>query len=289
MSGDVGSSAYAAVLRSGRYSRHVYYSGIFAAGFVYRLTSVGAHVSTALPALLAGLLQMNVLFLSSLVLNNIYDASIDAVNGKANTLAFGKIPARIHFQIVAALFAVSCLLAAWVSWVAVAITLSIHVAAFAYSCPPARLKRFFALNTAVIAFATVLAAILGCVWAPGGDLSSCPWGFLAVMFVALALALHAKDINDFPGDQAHGIATVVTVFGEKAGRRICAGLALCGYLTVSVAAGSQAFLLLSLLPAAATVLAILLPKKKINEPLIFLLLFAYAAAFMYLVALRPGR
>jgi len=278
---------YATVLLSGRYSRHVYYSGIFASGFAYSLTSVGAAVSTALPALMAGVVQINVLFLSSLILNNIHDAPIDAVNGKANTLAFGTIPTRIHLRVVAALVAVSCLFALARSPNALAITLLIQVTAYLYSCPPARLKRFFLLNTAVIALATVLAVLLGYVWAPGADLARVPWGFLVVLFVALTLAFHVKDINDLPGDKAYGIATMVTVFGEKTGRRICAGLALCGYLTVSVAARSQTFLHLSLLPATATVLAILIPKKKISEPLIFLFLLAYAAAFLYLIALKP--
>jgi chlorophyll synthase len=232
---------------------------------------------------------MNVLFLASLILNNLYDAPIDAINGKANALAAERVPSRVHLRAAAALFVASGVIAALVSPAALVITALIQLTAWAYSCPPARLKRFFGLNTAVIALATVLAILLGFLWAPGSDPSTAPWRFLAVLFIALALAFHVKDVNDFPGDKAHGIATVVTVFGERTGRRICAGLALCGYLTVTIAARSPALWLAAAAPAAGTVLAILLPKGKINEPLVFLLLFAYAAAFMSLVALEPGR
>jgi len=271
---------YKAILLSGRYSRHFYYSFVFISGFLCCLFSKGLSFFSVVPPFIGGVVLINLLFLSGLILNNLYDAKIDVTNKKPNPLTFKQNLKSTHIRFFVGLFIYSGVLAFSLSPRVFILTLCIHFIAYFYSCPPFRLKRVFILNTAVIAFATILAWLLGCACVPGADLSHLPLKFLAIIFTALTLAFNVKDVNDFKGDKQYGIATVMTVFGARLGKGISAALAFVGYILVALALGSRVFLFLSLLPATATFLAILLPKNKINEPLIFLIFFVSAATFI---------
>jgi 4-hydroxybenzoate polyprenyltransferase len=171
------------------------------------------------------------------------------------------------------------LVSLFLSFQTAVVTLAVHAAAFAYSCPPLRIKKIFILNTMLIAASTILAILLG-FSAAGGALSLFPWKFAAALLAALTLAFSTKDVNDYSGDKKYGIATVMTLLGPKKGRLATAALALAGYFILPAAAGSARLFAVSAVLGSATFFAILLPKNKISEPLVFALFFVFAFFFI---------
>ena len=139
-------AATAVLLKTSRWSRHAYYTAVTAAGFFLALKKLPP--IPALPAayLAAALVLINILFASSAILNNVYDTYIDRVNSKENSTNSGVIGKKAHLAVFSVLFAMSLLLSAAVSLYTAALAAIIHAAAFVYSCPPARIKRFFPLK-----------------------------------------------------------------------------------------------------------------------------------------------
>ena len=269
-------------IKSLRPSRHIYYSAVFLLGYLAALRPVSGETGL-LTGFFPGLLLINLLFMFSLLINNISDRKIDSINKKPNTLNTPGLKIRGFTAPSIITAGASLLLSSAISLRALLITALILITACAYSMKPFRLKRVFLLNTAVIAFSSVLALLLGYYCAPvNTGLAGFPAGPVAAFFICITLAFNTKDVNDYAGDKKYGIRTIMTVAGKKRGRTVIASLSLAGYLLMPALLCAPGFFAVSAAFGAATFFSILLPRSRINEPLIFFLFFCYAAAFMLL-------
>lgn len=274
------------ILKTARWSRHVYYSAITSAGFFLAQQKAALPDKKFLLFFIAGLVLINLLFAASMILNNVFDTKIDSVNKKENALNYRTLEQKEYFILYFILLGLSLALSALMSVFVFAAAVVIHLAAYVYSCPPARIKNVFPFNTLLIAFSTFLALILGFIIPAGPKVFALfPWKFGITLFFGVALAFNTKDVNDYEGDKKYGVQTLMTLLGPKKGKFVIALLAAAGYLLVSFIAGSVNLVAASLVIGLATFFVIILPKKRINEALIFILFFIYAAVFIFL---KPG-
>lgn len=231
-----------------------------------------------------GIVLINILFATSLMLNNYYDMSIDAENNKCNPLNTGVAKKPEYLTAFFFLFAASLAISLMISPAVFLTALAVHAVAWIYSCPPFRVKRFFPFNTLMIAFSTCLGLVLG-YFVPGGLFSKLPFAALAVLTGLLFLSFNTKDVNDCEGDKKYSIRTIMTILGPENGRLVIAALAYAAYLLAAIAAKSRLLLATSVLLGGVT-FYIIMRKGKVNEPLIFALMFAFTAVFMILNPLK---
>lgn len=270
---------YAYLMKSGRLSRHGYYTVVCLAGFFSAAGGpAGLAVYEHAVFCISIVFVINALFFSSLLVNNVYDSDIDKENGKHNTsLMAGK---RSHFIAAAVASVYALILAACLSPAAFLAAAVITAVSAAYSAPPLRLKRFFPLNTMTIAFCTVLAFLLG-YYAFPRQISGPPFTFLLFLFAGLSLAFNVKDINDAAGDKKYGIATLPSLLGRKAAAYSVAACAFAGYMVFSLWEFSWLKLALSGAAGAATAALIISGRGKVNEGAVFAVLAAYFAAYAF--------
>lgn len=265
--------------RTIRLSRHLYYSLIFIAGFLLGLKISGHSLQPLY--LTAGFFLINILFAASLIINNINDKKIDALNTKDNILNSNGFTSRAYYALFFILSGLSLILSLAMSLKVFLITVLIHFFSWIYSSPPLHLKKVFLINTLIIAFSSLLALLLGFMEA-AGTIQSFPASLAATMIAALFFAFNTKDVNDYKGDKQYGIKTVVTVFGPKKGRTVTAVAAFAGYLLVPVLLNAYSVIVPSAVFGAVTYAVINTRSKKINETLIFALFFAYSAVFIFI-------
>jgi len=143
------------------------------------------------------------------------------------------------------------------------------------------MKKFFPLNIILIAFSSVLALILG--FSASNELKiffNFPLKLSIAMLIVLSLAFNVKDINDYKGDKKYKVKTLMTILGFEKGKKIIAGLAFGGYIFFPVLLNSGILLMYSFFFGALTFFAILKSKNKVNEPIIFAILFIYLFVFI---------
>jgi 4-hydroxybenzoate polyprenyltransferase len=275
------------IFRTARWSRHIYYSAMTAAGMFYSLGN-SPRSYLFLLYFISGIVLINLLFGASIILNNIYDVKIDSINEKENTLNHSGITQKeyiiLYFILLAASIAIALIidLSSNSNRYTLITALVIHLCAYAYSCPPLRIKKLFPFNTLLIAFSTILAILLGIIIYAPNPFPPLPWKLGLAFFLGIALAFNTKDVNDYEGDKKYGIQTLMTLLGPKKGKPAIGLLALAGYVLVSLITGSVWLVAASLILGIATFCLVALPKKHINEPAIFAMFFIFAAVFMFL-------
>ncbi|MCX8092838.1 MAG: UbiA family prenyltransferase [Candidatus Goldbacteria bacterium] len=264
-----------------RPSRFIYYSIIWICGFFLgkenfdNLSRNFIYIN-----FFSGLLLINILFLSSTILNNIYDKNIDKINNKPNPLK-EIINKKNYIKIFWICFISSLLISFSLNYTTLLITIIIHLVSYIYSSPPFRIKKIFPVNIILIAFSSVLALFLG--FASSNEfkiLFYFPYRLGLTMLIVLSLAFNVKDINDYAGDKKYGIKTIMTIFGFEKGKKIIAILAFLGYIFLPLFLNLKILLLYSFVFGILTSYTILRSKNKVNEPIIFLLFFIYLFIFI---------
>jgi 4-hydroxybenzoate polyprenyltransferase len=263
-------------------SRHVYYTAVYCAGYFLSAKICGT-VFKIYP-FINGIVLINILFATSLMLNNYYDISIDAANNKCNPLNTGAAKKPEYLTAFFFLFAASLAISLSISPSVFITAIAVHAVAWIYSCPPLRIKRFFPFNTLLIAFSTLLALVLG-YFIPGGIFLKLPFTPIAALTGMLFLSFNTKDVNDCDGDKKYSIQTIMTLLGPENGRLLTAALAYAAYLLAALASKSRMLFVYSILLGGAT-FYLIMRRGKINEPLIFFLMFIFATVFIILNPLK---
>jgi len=225
-----------------------------------------------------GFVLINILFATSLMLNNYYDRAIDDVNKKCNPLNEPGASRPEYLSTFFFLSAASVAISLSISFPVFLTAMSIHASSWIYSCPPLRIKRFFPFNTLLIAFSTCLALVLG-YFVPGGIFSKLPFTAIIIFTGLLFLSFNVKDVNDCEGDKKYSVQTLMTLLGPEKGRPATAALAYSAYLLVPLLLRNSFMLVPSIIIGGAT-FYVVMRKGKVNEAVIFLLMFIYAAIFL---------
>jgi 4-hydroxybenzoate polyprenyltransferase len=272
-----------AFLRSLRITRIIHYSVIFSLGFLMSViqTDRRGYFRTYDQFLyfFSGLVLINLLFCSSMMLNNIFDCDIDLVNSKLNAINTGQAGRGGHYLIFAVCSLFSLAISMLSSMTVFYVSSAILFIAYIYSCPPLRLKKIFPLNILLISFSTVIAMFLGYCYSSSGTFGSFNCRLGIVCFTVLALAFNVKDINDLEGDKKYGVTTIMTLAGSKNGRLIISFLAFSGYILLPVLMTMKIMILPAMAAGVVTVILINTKQPKINEGLIMAVFFIFAGVF----------
>ncbi|MCD6594190.1 UbiA prenyltransferase family protein [bacterium] len=143
-----------------------------------------------------------------------------------------------------------------------------------YSIPPLRVKKIPILATALIALDSLIPILVGLTMTGKytGRLLS---GFALGLFVIFTLAFNVKDLKSCESDKKNGIATLMTILGEKVGRKVIGLLTGISYAFVPffIRLHSFIFIIVSLTFGVFTYLAI--TNRIINEKGMFLVYFIF--------------
>jgi homogentisate phytyltransferase / homogentisate geranylgeranyltransferase len=169
-------------------------------------------------------------------INQVQDVEIDRLNKPWLPIAAGELslPAARRVVLVAGIAPLAMAVSQGLAeTVAVGVALAIG---WAYSCPPARLKRYPALAAGSITFVRSLVVNLG-VWLhiAGTPVSAGVWALCAVTVpFSFAIAL-LKDVPDIEGDRRYGIATLSVRLGPQPVLAIGVGVLSAGLLGMAIA------------------------------------------------------
>ena len=199
--------------------------GLAAAGYdgTFRLDGRTAG-SIALGALMAALLNV-----ASNAVNQIYDIEVDRINNPDRPLPAGEMTLREAGVVTAVAYAAALGVAALVNGALLAIVALTALLTYAYSGPPFRTKRHWALANLTIATPRgFLLPLAGWVCVRGGaDFSGSAlprdaWIVAAASGLFVLGAASTKDFADIPGDRAGGCVTLPIRIGVPAAARAVA-------------------------------------------------------------------
>jgi len=198
-----------------RPSRVAPYMGLLLFGyFLAKKESLEEFGMADLPVVGLALLALVLLFVYSVILNDLADRDIDRMTNKERNLVQGRIDPENYRCIgnVALFLGLMTSFGVGVaSWMA---ALGIFSLSYLYSAPPLRLRRFVAVGNLLLALIALLALLMGYVAADpygvprDGELMAVVGG----LFFAVSLL---KDIKDIAGDRANGVVTVASLLRRR--------------------------------------------------------------------------
>ena len=171
---------------------------------------------------LLSVILLLILWLGTVLINNVYDLDIDRISNPARPLVEGKVRPVTYLHLSFILFLLSFLISLLLGIFLSFLTLIIILSALAYSVPPIRLRDRL-LSTSFIGWGSCLAFFIGSLnRTPIADLSFDRklLTVAAVIFTALSLGPLVKDLKDFQGDLRYGVKNFFTVYGLEKGKKI---------------------------------------------------------------------
>jgi geranylgeranylglycerol-phosphate geranylgeranyltransferase len=146
--------------------------------------------------------------------NDYRDIDIDRINQPQRPLPSGMVSPRAALVFSIILAALSILLAAFISPLALAIAVASNILLYVYSV---WLKSTVLLGNATVAFISAMSPVFGGV-AAGNPRPSLWLG--AIIFVGILGREVLKTLADYEGDKAHRVRTIATAIGPRAARTV---------------------------------------------------------------------
>lgn len=157
-------------------------------------------------------------FESAVIFNDIYDYDVDRISNKNRPLVTKAIPLD-EFKFVGVIFLIlSLMIAICINPTFFFLVLVYHLAAFLYSAPPVRLRKYFIISNLLLSFIFLLTFYAGTsVIIPIFRLENVPSYLSLALLICFFFALTIKDIKDSDGDRIAHIQTLSTIFSPKVG------------------------------------------------------------------------
>ncbi|CAL7960565.1 conserved membrane hypothetical protein [Gammaproteobacteria bacterium] len=154
-------------------------------------------------------LSISILFfwLSAVMINNIYDQTIDSISNPKRPLVTKEIALKHYTNIATTILFCSLAYALAVNVKSMFIIGSAILAYYIYSAPPLRLKRIPLFSKAIISSASLAFILLSYINAHG-NLQEFPKSFIWIFLMGFTLTANFIDIKDYLGDKAQGIMTL---------------------------------------------------------------------------------
>jgi len=174
--------------------------------------------------ILISIILIVIIWLSTVLVNNVYDLPIDRISNPNRPLARGEISPSLYLNLglVLSVIALAVSIALWI--IPFILTLISLLSSLAYSMPPLRLrKRLF--STLFIGWGSSLAFLIGYfnhTRISNISISSDALFLALLIFIAFSVGPLTKDIKDYEGDLQHGVKTFFTVYGIEKGTKIVA-------------------------------------------------------------------
>jgi len=163
-----------------------------------------------------------IIWLSTVLINNVYDLPIDRISNPNRPLIRGDISPYLYLNLglILSVIALSVSIALWI--IPFILTLISLLSSLVYSMPPLRLrKRLF--STLFIGWGSSLAFLIGYfnhTRISNFSISSEALFLALLIFIAFSVGPLTKDIKDYEGDLRHGVKTFFTVYGIEKGTKI---------------------------------------------------------------------
>ncbi len=222
---------FIALLKNARFPQIFHHGGILLLGSLLAWHFDEAPLPISLFSILTyALLIFSIVlaWLTSVIINDIHDTTIDEITNLDRPLIKSKIPHHTFLTYGIFFFFFSLLFAGIVSPTALFLIFLYQVLAYVYSAPPLRLKRLPILATLLAAFANILIFVLGYITlSEEKSFSTLPTSILLYLLLALTIGLCLKDFKDIAGDAKDHVFTLPVLFGETKAKYILASLIFC--------------------------------------------------------------
>ena len=174
--------------------------------------------------ILISIILIAMLWLSTVLINSVYDFPIDKISNPNRPLVKGDISPSLYLNLGFVL-SVIILFVSLVSGIMPFLIILISLlSSLAYSMPPLRLRKKL-FSTLFIGWGSSLAFFIGYFnLITISDISiNMNVLFLAfLIFVAFSVGPMTKDLKDYQGDIQHGVKTFFTIYGIEKGKKIVA-------------------------------------------------------------------
>lgn len=162
------------------------------------------------------------LWLSTLLINNVYDLPIDKVSNPNRPLVKGEVSPSAYLSLSFVLSIIGLLVSIILGIIPFVLTLIILLSSLAYSMPPLRLRKKL-LSNLFIGWGSSLAFFIG--YFTKTKISEISINsdtlFLAfLIFITFSFGPLTKDLKDYHGDLQYGVKTFFTIYGIHKGKRI---------------------------------------------------------------------
>ncbi len=213
-----------AFLKNARMPQLIYHSGLFFIGLGLGIWLYPENSKLTLFSFFAGfdlLFGIWAAWLASVVVNDIYDFSLDLISNPERPLQSGAIHKKEYIEIGWLFFYLSLFSGLLVSIKFAGLLLVYQILAWAYSARPYRLKRFPIIASFVSALASLVVFFIGFALISGDqNIQNLSWRIILLLLIVYTLSLPIKDFKDIAGDKKDGVRTIPVIFGEKNGRLI---------------------------------------------------------------------
>ncbi len=213
-----------AFLKNARMPQLIYHSGLFFIGLGLGIWLYPENSKLTLFSFFAGfdlLFGIWAAWLASVVVNDIYDFSLDLISNPERPLQSGAIHKKEYIEIGWLFFYFSLFSGLLINIKFAGLLLIYQILAWAYSARPYRLKRFPIIASLVSALASLIVFFIGFTLISGDqNIQNLSWKIILLLLVVYTLSLPIKDFKDIAGDKKDGVRTVPVIFGEKNGRLI---------------------------------------------------------------------
>ncbi len=190
------------------------------------------------------------IWMSTILYNNVYDLEIDRVSNPHRPLVRGQV-CPVHYLGVASVFAlIAIFMSPVLGSIPFVITFISILSSMVYSVPPFRLRRRL-LSTVFIGWGSLLVFFIGVFATVRIKEISVDNEIVHVallIFVAFSIGPLTKDLKDYEGDLKYGVRTLFTVYGiQKATKMVSVSLGLSLALPLSLFHTQQDFIVLGAL------------------------------------------
>jgi len=174
------------------------------------------------------IILMVFLWLSTVLVNNVYDLPIDRISNPRRPLVMGAVTPATYLDLSSVFVIIALLSSLVLGIIPFILSLLFVLSSLVYSMPPLRLRKNL-FSSLFIGWGSLLAFYIGYFNGKGAFdiLVSSDALFLSLLiFIAFSIGPLTKDLKDYEGDLLHGVKTFFTLFGLQKGRRIVS-LLLC--------------------------------------------------------------
>lgn len=176
--------------------------------------------------ILISIILIVIIWLSTVLVNNVYDLPIDRISNPNRPLVKGDISPSLYLNLGLVLSVVAVSVSLVLGIFPFISTLIFILSSLAYSMPPLRLRtRLF--STLFIGWGSSLAFLIGYfnhTRISNISISSDALFLALLIFIAFSVGPLTKDLKDYEGDLKHGVKTFFTVYGIEKGTKIVAVL-----------------------------------------------------------------
>lgn len=223
-----------AILWNLRFPQIFYHAGLFFIGIGLGFLQYRENLEINIFSLIVIfdlLLATCLAWLSSVVINDVYDLEIDKISNRERPLPKGIFDISEYVQLGVVCFLLSLLGGITVGFNFFVLLLVYQVIAWFYSAKPFRLKKFPLVASFASALASLMILFLGFILMSNDQMIyTLSWRIVLLLAITYTLSIPVKDLKDIEGDKKYGIWTIPVIFGKKNGRQIIATSHFCSYI-----------------------------------------------------------